>query len=471
MAIFEFATVIVSTINGTEQITQRDYRFELIKSAKTLEEKISIAKHESVIRLNGKLQYRDGKIFYEEHEIPDRILGASYCNYGNSKKLAAYVNGYIEHLKSGPTSSGEMWKNNLEASYPFVDDGTIFVGRKVSHYDFKERFWPNMSTGVQKHLLKSFRAYKVIPAVYAIGIFGSEWNPNQQMAMIDIVQGSHWCDTDKMLVVLENMVEHKKLIEDWFELSKPSRWNKMVEQDKMWWDHLVEMVTSIDEILKLNPGYIIPRSYPFDELQSMLNRIKHILKGSVASYAEFYNKYNFFDTMAIDEYTVQIPKDSFDLVDNGAKMNICVGQDRYVNGMAKGTKFIIFLWKDGKPAICVEKYLKGEKDEHDGGEDRYANNRDGFQIMYKGNITVVGPLREKIKKFVNGLHNADKEVLMTLVTPEFVAERLKWLEHTVGKKMFKELQKAYMPEQKVIKEPLLAQQALALTGTPNGIRL
>jgi hypothetical protein len=445
MAVFEFASVIVSTVNGTEQITARDYRFELIKAAKTPEEKIEIAKHEGVKRLNGKLRFEEGRIYYEDFEIPDEILGASYCNYGHSKKIGAYVNGYIEDKKINRA-------RHLPNMYPFLEDGTIFSKLRLTHEDFKNEFWPTMTSGVQKHLLKCFRSEEVNPVVYSIGIFGTDWNPNQQMQMIDVLMKSYVnVEADKIMVILESMVKNKSTIEKWFEPSKPSKWTKIVEQDKMWWDHINSMAESIDAILKLNPNYSIPTDFPFDEMQSLIISINHTLKGSITVFNDSHNKYCFFDTLDIDGYTVQIPKDSVDMVENGAKMRICVGGEAYIDGVAKGNKFIIFLWRDGQPAICAEKYINSRRqDDHDNGQEQYEHSRDGFQIMFKRNKPVTGALREKIKRFMTGLYTSDKARLEEFITQEFVFKRLQWLETSVGKKMFKELQKAYLPNSEKI---------------------
>ena len=92
--------------------------------------------------------------------------------------------------------------------------------------------------------------------------------------------------------------------------------------------------------------------------------------------------------------------------------------------------------KDGKKTIVKRAYNKAPK-KIDG------RSKEGRAIKAKN---AAKQDRKDGRKLMDAAYSADKAVLEQYMTPEFLEERLNWLEQRVGKKAFAEIKKAYMPQ-------------------------
>lgn len=57
---------------------------------------------------------------------------------------------------------------------------------------------------------------------------------------------------------------------------------------------------------------------------------------------------------SVGEYTIHIPKTSYDLIDVGAEMSICVGSGRYAERVRGKQIFIVVLKQNNKSCFCIE---------------------------------------------------------------------------------------------------------------------
>lgn len=376
--------------------------------------------HLELKSINALLEYKDDGIFLGDVQIPSNVLNASYRLRGDSSLLKAYVNGFVTLAKSGDPRA-----SSLDREFPFLDDGTLFTEISITHAELKLGYWPSMTSGVEKTIIDLQRkSGKPNFVLYMVGVFGSHWNPNQQIELLKMLGELDGCTDITKTDDIKNSKDH---IDMRFSLSDFYNFRRIVREDGMWWDHIVSMCDSIYEILKYQPDYVIPYSYKFNKLQTTLNRIEATVKGVIYRFDAYYQKYCFFDGLQLDGYTVRIPADSMALIEAGSDLNICIGQDRFSKAIMKGETFIMLLFKDDQPAIAAE---------YDG------------QIMMANNTPVGGALRDRIVELMSGINKADRVILSKYVSHEYIAMKLEQLKEKVGNKHFRELEKMYKSDSK-----------------------
>lgn len=422
MVLHSFASFIIAQHDGnTEHILPNDYRFDILRGmygdcSKEVDERaMDVVSHKYIRKINGLIEFREGRVYYQDTEIASDILHASYRNYGDNRYLSAYINGFIEQVKKG--------KKEISLPFPYTADGTIWVASKISFEEMKKKYWSGMSKAPEKAILNLFRDVGVVNKIFLVGIFGGIWNPNQQVEAIAAINDSPF---DKEMEVLDRIMENRALILKWFELDQPKTFMRICKEDRMWWDHIIEMCQNFEEIIKIQPEYKIPSSYPFNRLFSLSETIKNRLKGVFVRFDAYYQTYGFFEGLEILGYRVVVPSDSSVLSDVGSEMNICIGGDAYVRRLARSDGLIFIYYKDDVPVIAAELQGNGKS-----------------EIRGKDNGIIDKTISTEILRFMKAVLTKDRETLSTYVSHDFIANRLSTLRQEVGTKKFKQLEAFY----------------------------
>lgn len=375
-------------------------------------------------------------------KVPKEVTLLCDLNKVDNKYKSAYINSYINHATNNMKSEDIM--ELLHRNKPFYLDGSCLTAIGKPHYEeLVEKYWPNMTKGINKFIRKnvkdSFDVYKFM----TIGILYGDEQPNNQLALLEIVKSSQ-----VNYLELEKLVSYKSSI---FKLFSPNKFKKKIKKDKQQWvEHIISIVEIIPEINEVLPDYKIPLSYDLGILISVLNNAKTRAGKIPTPFKFFWHQYGFFNNLNYKEYTLIIPKDNFELSDWGSKLKNCVGGSDYAEKLINNEKFIGIILKNGKPFACAE-YPKNAK------YDDYLLNDGNVQLRGHGNNEDQHLDEEDAKvldKFICDIVSGIPIVIQKYITTSFAEDNMVELFDTLPFDKFKNIASAFGVKTKDVVEKI-----------------
>jgi hypothetical protein len=435
MAVYEFGTTIAfrREDGSTEQFGRSDYRFELIRRESDPQRKMEIANHQHISEIDKTLKYVDGKIFSDlGFEIPLELLGYCSLNLGHSKYIKAYVSKYITDIKGG--NKPEYTLSKLKKEVPYLDDGSLMLPQGVLFDELKDMFWKDMTPGVEKKLKSIIRqrGCRCVP-LFAVGIFYSDLNPNNQIKILE-----QWANSVEM--AYEDLTSLKKIKEDIWQLYTRTEFIQKCARDHMWVEHIQEIIKVLAKIRSYTPSYTCPTSYDLNETLSILNSTEKRLGGKLPTpFKTFWNKWSFFDGISRSQYSLKLMKDDFEMSDYGSLMKICIGNSNHVSDMASGDYFMAIIYKDGSAYACIKynirksppslsQFLKKGNQWFNPDQNAKENIDEEYQFLIE---------------WLDDIVSGDPFRIRSHVTQEFAIDRLRSLQMEMDPKEFRQLAISY----------------------------
>lgn len=293
------------------------------------------------------MHYKNNTIYYNEVEVPKEILSASLVQYGDQSRFYAYLNGWITNYKAGIN-------RNIADMYPFFLDGTYFIKENIDFDRLIEAYWPNISTGVRKKLSVLIKKGGMIKySLFFVSVF--DLDPNTSIKMLDYINSLNCSMISYNQLRFLHKFKDSRLIK-LMNIKNYNNFVKLIKDDHSWYEHIMSIYESTNSIWEFNPNAGIKVFYPMNIMASHYNKHKSMIGKYKSVFHKYIQMYEFFDGLEFEGLTVRIPKDSIDLADWGYALDICVGDQKYVDICYRcdGTRFLCLLEKNSKPYIMVD---------------------------------------------------------------------------------------------------------------------
>ncbi len=395
---------------------------------------MEIANHQHISEIDKTLSFVDGEIFSSlGFIVPRELLGYCSLNLGHSKYIRAYVSRYITDVKNGIRPEASLGR--LKKEVPYLDDGSLMLSRGVLFDELKEKYWKDVTPGVEKKLKGVIRqkGRRCIP-LFAIGIFYGGLNPNNQIKIIEQWENGVERNHEELSVL-------SKIKDEIWQLYTRTEFIQKCSRDNHWIEHIQEIITVLRRIRSYMPAYICPTSYDLNETLAILNSAEKRIDGKLPTpFKTFWNKWSFFDGISKNQYSLKLMKDDFEMSDYGSIMKICIGNDNHTSDMASGTYFMAIIYKDGGAYACIKYDLKN------------LMNPRLVQFLKKSNKwfnpdpnanTNIDEEYHFLKAWLDDIVSGNEHQIRPHVTVEFALDRLKYLKESMDPKEFKQLAMGY----------------------------